>query len=151
MIELHALIQPDCIMHPLTADDPHGVIRELVQLLHDRNLIADAEETADAVWAREQQRSTGIGEGLAIPHGRCASLKRVVAAVGWAATPIEFNAADGNPVQLIVLIVSPPNDTTNHVQALGAISRKLGHASVRQAAMDSASGEVLYDILCGTE
>ena len=92
MIELHALIQPDCIMHPLTADDPHGVIRELVQLLHDRNLIADAEETADAVWAREQQRSTGIGEGLAIPHGRCASLKRVVAAVGWAAAPIDFKA-----------------------------------------------------------
>lgn len=151
MIELHALIQPDCIMHPLTADDPHGVIRELVQLLHDRNLIADAEETADAVWAREQQRSTGIGEGLAIPHGRCASLKRVVAAVGWAAAPIDFKAPDDKPVQLIVLIVSPPDDTTNHVQALGAISRKLGHASVRQAAMNSASSEALHDILCGTD
>ena len=150
MIELQSLIQLDCIRHPLNADDPRGVITELVQMLHDRNLVADVDETADAVWAREQQRSTGIGEGLAIPHGRCASLRKVVAAVGWTSTPIDFKAPDGNPVQLIVLIVSPTDDTTNHVQALGAISRTLGQVAIRQAAMESTSAEALHAVLCGT-
>ena len=148
MIELQSLIQLDCIKHPLDARDPRGVITELVQMLHDRKLVADVDEIADAVWAREQQRSTGIGEGLAIPHGRCASLRKVVAAVGWTDTPIDFQAADGNPVQLIVLIVSPTDDTTHHVQALGAISRTLGRTEIRHAAMKSASAEALHGILC---
>jgi mannitol/fructose-specific phosphotransferase system IIA component (Ntr-type) len=150
MIKLDALIQPDCIRHPLNADDPRGVIMELVQMLRDQSLVADVDEIADAVWAREQQRSTGIGEGLAIPHGRCDSLRKVVAAVGWTDTPIDFQAADGKPVRLIVLIVSPTDDTTHHVQALGAISRTLGHATIRQAAMESTSAETLHAILCGT-
>ena len=148
MIELQSLIQLDCIKHPLDACDPRGVITELVQMLHDRKLVADVDEIADAVWAREQQRSTGIGEGLAIPHGRCASLRKVVAAVGWTDTPIDFQAADDKPVQLIVLIVSPTDDTTHHVQALGAISRTLGRAEIRHAAMKSTSAEALHDILC---
>ena len=150
MITLDALIHPNCIRHPLNADDPRGVIRELVEMLHDQSLVADVDEIADAVWAREQQRSTGIGEGLAVPHGRCASLRSVVAAVGWTSTPIDFQAADGKPVQLIVLIVSPTDDTTNHVQALGAISRTLGQVAIRQAAMESTSAEALHAVLCGT-
>ena len=151
MIEVQSLIQLDCIRHPLEATDTRGAITELIQLLHEQGLVADAEDTADAVWARELQRSTGIGEGLAVPHGRCPALRKVVAAVGWTPTPIDFKAADGKPVQLIVLIVSPPEDTSAHVQALGAISRVLSQAAIREAAMESTSAESLHSILCQTD
>ena len=148
MIELKSLIQPDCILHPLKGAEPQSVIRELVELLHERGLVKDAEETTAAVWAREQQRSTGIGEGLAVPHGRCASLKKVVAAIGWTDAPIDFKAGDGIPVNLIALIISPPEDTSGHVQALGAISRVLGDRTVRNAAGACTSAEALYTLLC---
>ena len=148
MIELHALIQPDCILHPLTASEPHGVIRELVQLLHARNLIADAEETADAVWAREQQRSTGIGDGIAVPHGRCEHMDQIVAAIGTADPAIDFQASDGKAVNLVVLLVSPTRNTTLHVQALGAISRRLGHAEIRRRLRNCPDAGCVYDVLC---
>jgi len=148
MIELNSLIQPDCILHPLKGTEPQSVIRELVELLHDRGHVQDPDETIALVWAREQQRSTGIGDGLAVPHGRCPSLKKVVAAIGWTDTPIDFKAADGAPVNLVVLIISPTEDTTGHVQALGAISRVLGSRDVRTAARQCQSAEALHALLC---
>lgn len=148
MIELKSLIQLDCIRHPLEATDPHGVIRELVELLHEHGLVQDADETIAAVWKREQQRTTGIGAGLAVPHGRCPSLTKVVAAIGWTNRPIDFKSSDGAPVTLVAMIISPPEDTSAHVQALGAISLTLGKQEVRAAAMASSSAEDLYALLC---
>ena len=148
MIELKSLIQPDCILHPLKGTEPQTVIRELVELLHDRGRVQDPDETSALVWAREQQRSTGIGDGLAVPHGRCSSLKKVVAAIGWTDNPIDFKAGDGVPVTLVVLIISPSEDTSGHVQALGAISRVLSKSDVRTAARNCTSAEALYELLC---
>jgi mannitol/fructose-specific phosphotransferase system IIA component (Ntr-type) len=150
MIELKSLIQLDCIRHPLEANDPHGAIRELVELLHEHGHVQDADGTTAAVWEREQQRTTGIGNGLAVPHGRCPSLKNVVAAIGWTDRPIDFKSSDGSPVTLVAMIISPPEDTSAHVQALGAISLALGNQEVRAAAMTSSSAEDLYALLCNT-
>ncbi|MBM44119.1 MAG: hypothetical protein CMJ36_03775 [Phycisphaerae bacterium] len=148
MITLNSLLRLDCIKHPLESSDSRGAINELVNLLHEHGLVQDPEDVADAVWERELQRTTGIGEGLAVPHGRCPSLDKVVAAVGYAADPIDFKANDGKPVELIVLIVSPPDNTTEHVQALSAISRVLGHQATRNAAFACETAEALHALLC---
>ena len=75
-------------------------------------------------------------------------MKKVVAAIGHAPMPIDFKANDGKPVELIVLIVSPPDNTTEHVQALGAISRVLGNPATRSKAFQAGTAEALYDVLC---
>ncbi len=150
MITLNSLLQLDCIKHPLESTDPRGAINELINLLHEQGHVQDPEDVANAVWKRELQRTTGIGEGLAVPHGRCPSLERVVAAVGYAAIPIDFKSSDDKPVEMIVLIVSPPDNTTEHVQALSAISRVLGNPATRKEAFNSDSAESLHDVLCSS-
>ena len=83
-----------------------------------------------------------------MPHGRCPSLERVVAAVGHATAPIDFKSNDGKAVEMIVLIVSPPDNTTEHVQALSAISRVLGNPRTRKEAFESETAESLHALLC---
>ena len=110
--------------------------------------IDDAETIIEAVWTREQQRSTGIGDGIAVPHGRCEHMDQIVAAIGTADPAIDFQASDGKAVNLVVLLVSPTRNTTLHVQALGAISRRLGHAEIRRRLRNCPDAGCVYDVLC---
>jgi 16S rRNA (cytosine967-C5)-methyltransferase len=83
----------------------------------------DGTALKEAVWTREQTRTTGIGHGLAIPHGKCAGLSGLAMAIGKPAEPMDFEAIDGKPVRLIVLLASPPDRTSDHIQALARVSR----------------------------
>ena len=71
MLDIADFISPQCIIHPLKATDARCAIEELVSHLADLELIHDPETICNIVWTREQQRSTGIGDGIAVPHGRC--------------------------------------------------------------------------------
>lgn len=138
------ILSPKAVKVPLTSTDKHAVIDELVDLLDEAGLISDAEELKQVVWKREQQRSTGIGQGLAIPHGKANCTESLVMAVGRPAAPIEFESVDKEPVQLVVLLASPPDQTSQHIQALGKISRLMSNESFRDAAFSAGSTETLY-------
>jgi mannitol/fructose-specific phosphotransferase system IIA component (Ntr-type) len=128
------LIQEKTIRAPLEATDRQGAISELVDLLANEGCISNCEVIKQAVWERELQRTTGIGEGLAIPHGRCNQLENMVMAMGRPATPIDFASPDKRPVELIILLVSPTENTSDHIQALGKISRLMVDRSFRESA-----------------
>ncbi|MEE8148256.1 MAG: PTS sugar transporter subunit IIA [Longimicrobiales bacterium] len=138
------ILSPTAVTVPLRSTEKKAVIDELVDVLDGAGLIEDPETLKRVVWDREQQRSTGIGDGLAIPHGKSSCAKDLVIAVGRPATPIDFDAVDGQPVQLVVLLASPPDRTAEHIQALGRISRMLSKREVRQAAYAAESAEDLY-------
>ncbi len=138
------ILSPKAVKVPLTSTDKHAVIDELVDLLDEAGLISDAGQLKQVVWEREQQRSTGIGQGLAIPHGKANCTESLVMAVGRPATPIEFESVDKEPVQLVVLLASPPDQTSQHIQALGKISRLMSNESFRDAAFSAGSTETLY-------
>ena len=148
MLELTDFLTPECVRYPLKAVDARGAIDELVAHLADIGLIENPTAISEIVWNREQQRSTGIGDGIAVPHGRCDRVKQIVAAIGLAPDPINFNAGDGKPVSLIVLLVSPTENTSVHVQALGAISRRLSDERARNAIRQSTDAQALFDLLC---
>ncbi len=138
------ILSPKAVKVPLTSTDKHAVIDELVDLLDEAGLISDAGQLKQVVWEREQQRSTGIGQGLAIPHGKANCTESLVMAVGRPAAPIEFESVDKEPVQLVVLLASPPDQTSQHIQALGKISRLMSNESFRDAAFSAGSTETLY-------
>ncbi len=138
------ILSPKAVKVPLTSTDKHAVIDELVDLLDEAGLISDAGQLKQVVWEREQQRSTGIGQGLAIPHGKANCTESLVMAVGRPATPIDFESVDKEPVQLVVLLASPPDQTSQHIQALGKISRLMSNESFRDAAFSAGSTETLY-------
>jgi len=144
-------LQPDTIKVPLTSTDKQGVINELVQVLADAGMIKDAETLRAVVWERETQRTTGIGEGLAIPHGKCNVSDRLVMAIGVPKQPIDFGSVDNQPVRLIVLLSSPPDKTSDHIQALGKISRMMSDAAFRQRTFEARSAEELYEMFASAE
>ena len=151
MLALTNFITPDCIVHHLQATDAQGAITELVHHLARIGRIEEAEPIVEAVWAREQQRSTGIGDGIAVPHGRCEHVERIVAAIGTADPAIDFRASDGKAINLVVLLVSPTQNTTLHVQALGAISRRLGDAEIRRRLRSCPDAACVHDVLCNSD
>ncbi|RLS66132.1 MAG: PTS sugar transporter subunit IIA [Planctomycetota bacterium] len=138
------LLSPSCVRVPLHSTQKQEILDELVDLLTENGLCPDAASVKRAVWERETQRSTGIGEGLAIPHGKCAALPGLVLAIGKPAQPIEFGSIDKKPVQLVILLVSPPDKKDEHIQALGKISKIMTSAEFRQRAYAAQSPMELY-------
>ena len=115
------ILSPSSIRVPLHAANKQAALDELVDLLSQNGLCPDPQAVKKAVLEREAQRSTGIGEGLAIQHGKCSAMPALVLAIGKPAQPLEFGSIDKKPVQLIILLVSPPEKKDEHIQALGRI------------------------------
>ncbi len=136
----------DCVKVPLLAHDKRGVIGELVDALAVSGAICDADVVKQIVWQREAQRSTGIGEGLALPHGKSSSVKRVAMAIGKPAHPMEYDSIDKKPVRLIVLLTSPPEAVSEHIQALGRVSRLMTNPEFRESLYASKSSQELYTL-----
>ncbi len=148
---LTQILQPACIKAPLDSKNKDAAIEELINVLADNRQLSDRTEALEAVLAREATRSTGIGSGIAIPHGKCAAAKELVMAVGIAAEPIEFESIDNKPVQIIVLLVSPPDQTGPHIQALARISRLLLDAQFKGRLEKAASPEEVYTLISSKE
>lgn len=137
----------DCIRAPLKAMDKRGVIDELVGVLAGIGRVADPKALRDAVWTREQTRTTGIGHGLAIPHGKCAGMSGLAMAIGKPLQPLEFEAIDGQPVRLVVLLASPPDRTSDHIQALARISRLMTMDDFRERIYAATTAAEVFELM----
>ena len=149
-VKLHDILDIESVKVPLENDTKRGVIDELCELISHREGVCDLEKLRETVWAREDQRSTGIGEGLAIPHGKCASISHPTMAIGRPSEPLEFGAIDDKPVRLVILLASPADRIADHIQALGKISRVMADPAVREQAYTAKTSEELFKIFSET-
>ncbi|MEC9373364.1 MAG: PTS sugar transporter subunit IIA [Planctomycetota bacterium] len=145
------ILTPACIKAPLDASDKKGVIEELVDVLADAGKVHDPAALKDAVWTREQTRTTGIGHGLAIPHGKCGGLDDLAMAIGKPEKPIDFASIDQKPVRLVILLASPVDRTSDHIQALARVSRLLTREEFREQIYAASSAEEVYELLAAQE
>ena len=124
--------------------DKWTLIQDMVDLIVDSGRAVDREALLAAVVEREQQGSTGVGHGIAIPHARAEGVDGVVGALAVSAGGIDFDSADGEPCHLIFLIVAPPNESTKYLKTLSAITF-IGKSESRTSRLLSAStpGEVV--------
>lgn len=150
-MKLTDVLKPNCVKVPLAGGDSTAVIEELVELLASAGLLGNRRLVLQAVLEREARRSTGIGHGLAIPHGKTTECDRLVIAIGKPAQPIDFNAIDGKPVSLIALLASPLDQTGPHIQALARISRLMTIDSVRSAMLQAQTADELYRVIANHE
>jgi fructose-specific phosphotransferase system IIA component len=148
---LTQILQPTCVKAPLEGKDKKSVITELVDLLNDNGSLLDRDVVLEAVLMREQTKSTGIGSGIAIPHGKSNAVKELVMAIGISAEPIDFESIDGKPVIIIILLVSPADRTGPHIQALAKISRLMLDESFKQSLEKATSAEEVYELLSSKE
>lgn len=148
---LTQILQPTCVKVPLEGKDKDAAITELVDVLDKNKLIQNRQTVMDAVFTRERARSTGIGSGIAIPHGKCNAVKELVMALGVTANPIDFESVDGKPVSIVILLVSPLDQTGPHIQALARISRLMLDADFKSALEKAPSSEVAYELISTRE
>jgi len=150
-MRLTDILQADCVKVPLEATSKEQAINELVDLLADHAGIAQRDSLKKAVWSREMTRTTGIGHGVGIPHGKLEGVGKLSLAIGRAANPIAYGAIDHKPVDLILLLVSPVDQTGPHIQALATISRMLTDASFRSAIRTAATSADLFRVITEQE
>lgn len=137
-------LKKSCVRVPLEATEKTAAITELVDLLRDDGAFEDRDAVLRAVLAREQTRSTGIGQGLAVPHGKTPACGSLVMAVGKPHTPIDFGSDDGKACDIVVLLVSPVDKTGPHIQALAGVSRLWQNSDFRSSVLRSSTADELF-------
>ena len=148
---LTKILHPNCVKVPIENTEKEAVITELVDLLDSNGLFTDRDVALQAVLTRERSQSTGTGAGIAIPHGKCNAVKEIVMAVGIAQEPIEFDSIDGKPVKILILLVSPSNQTGIHIQALAMISRLMLNEKFKSKLENVSSADEVYELFYNEE
>jgi len=151
MMRLSEILKPQNIVIDLDAPSKQAAITALIDRLAQNGDIVDPKKVLDSVLERESTRTTGIGNGLAIPHGKSPGTGKLTMAIGKPAVPIEFNSIDGRPVTIIWLLVSPPDQAGVHIKALAAISRLMTGDKFRFAMNHAHSPEEMFDIVLKQE
>ncbi len=145
------ILKPANIKVSMEAKTKADAIAELVNLLAANGEIKDPKAVLESVLDREATRTTGIGNGLAIPHGKCNGTSQLTMAIGRPATPIDFQSIDGRPVSLIWLLTSPPDKTGPHIHALARISRLMTIDKFRLALAAAPTPQALFDAVVQQE
>lgn len=148
---LTELLSADRVRVPLAARSKDAVLEELVAVLADAGVVDDAAATLAAVRRREAELSTGIGSGVAIPHGKSDSAGGLAMAAGVAAEPVDFASLDGEPVRLFFLLVGPESAAGLHVKALSRISRLVRREETRARLAAATSPEAFMAVVAEVE
>lgn len=130
----------------LTSSTKMEVIEELIDILIGDGKILDREEFKKAVLKREEEFSTGIGMGIAIPHGKSKSVKEASIVFGKSIEGVDYESMDDKPAHLFFLIAVPEESSDLHLKALSEISRKLIHGDVRESLLKCNSFEEFIKI-----
>jgi PTS system nitrogen regulatory IIA component len=138
-MRLSELLNPNAVTLKLKARTKREALVELVGLLESAHGFSSQGEILDRVLRREAMMSTGIGNGVAIPHGKARAVERMIAACAVSPAGVDFEAVDGEPAYLFILLVSPESVGTPHVKVLANISRLLKEESVRKSLRDAGS------------
>jgi len=131
------LIPPENVILASKADSKRGVIEELIQVLSS----IDPDNALEVVMKRERLGSTGIGHGVAIPHGRVPGLSSPIVALARHVQGLDFDAIDGRPVHIVVLLLAPDNAERSHLELLAHLARILQSKSNREAILRAKTRE----------
>ena len=146
------ILNRDLIIAELTSKSKKEVLEELVGVIAEQDKRIDKEELAEVLLERERLGSTGIGDGIAIPHGKLKNIDTLLSSFGRSAGGVDFESMDGKPTYLFFLLVAPENSAGIHLKALARISRLLKDSSFRKNLMEAKSREDLFKtIIAGDE
>ncbi len=131
------LLKPEFIISDIKGLSKEDVINELIDLFTNDSRVEDIEKVRAAVLDREKIMSTGVGKGFAIPHGKTNAVKEIIGAFGKITEGIDYESLDGNPVQLIFLLVGKDNLISTHIKLLSRISRLMNKDDFRHRLVEA--------------
>jgi PTS system nitrogen regulatory IIA component len=149
-MQLSDFLDFDSIKTALPGGNKRSLLQQLANLAAQR-LEADPGLVLASVAEREQLGSTGFGQGVAIPHGKIEGLSRIYGLFARLAEPVDYKAIDGRPVDLVFLLLSPPDAGADHLKALAAISRVTRHSPILEKMRGARSRDALAAVLMAAD
>ncbi|MGC9363732.1 MAG: PTS sugar transporter subunit IIA [Fidelibacterota bacterium] len=146
-MELSDILTPDLVQIPLEADNKSEVISRLIDILVRNGKLKDPAAAKAAVLKREELMTTGVGKGVALPHGKYAETEDVLIACGISKKGIDFDAIDGQPVHIFVLLLTPAKYPNKHLKLLSKFSRILNIAVCREKLLSATSAAGIIAVL----
>ncbi|OEU65139.1 MAG: PTS fructose transporter subunit IIA [Desulfovibrio sp. S3730MH75] len=135
------------VVYELDSSDKSGVLREMVSILKVKGLEVDVEEALQVLMSREKLGTTGIGDGIAIPHGKLECLDEIVVVVGRSGQGIDYEALDMQPCHIFFMVLAPEQGAGTHLKVLAQISRQLKDEAFRDAFKGAKDQQELLGLL----
>jgi len=146
-IKIADILDPACICLNMETKDKVSALNQMVELLALNGKVHDRATLATVILDRERLMSTGIGNGVALPHGKTNVVDRSMAALATLRTPIDFDALDDKPVSIILLLVGTEGNVGVHLRLLSRISRMVGSEQFRTSLLNTKSVENVITLL----
>lgn len=141
------LLRKECIIEDLCAKNKKDVLAELSAIFFQGDTRIDRDAVVNVLLEREKLGSTGIGDGIAIPHGKHGDMGDLIVSFGRSKEGVDFNAMDGKPVHLFFLLMAPESTTGQHLKVLAKISRMLKDSRFRGNLIEAKSKDELYRLI----
>jgi PTS system fructose-specific IIC component len=147
MQKISELLVSDGIIMEVKSNEKITVIKELAQILIDKNIVNNPEGFFSAILKRENLESTGIGQGIAIPHARTTAVKNIALVFGRSQAGVDFSSLDGLPSHLIFLIAAPEDKKTEYIMTLARLSKLLRKNDARNTLLTVQTPQEVKDII----
>lgn len=144
---LYELLDASSILPQLQAETKDAAIEELVDTLESAGRISDRNAVLDAVLERERAMSTGLEDGVGVPHAKSGAVATLTAALGIKRDGLDFESADGKPTKIIFLLIAEENNPGPHVRALAKLARLLSDPEMRSALINAQTAEEIVGII----
>ncbi|MBW2039508.1 MAG: PTS sugar transporter subunit IIA [Deltaproteobacteria bacterium] len=141
------ILDKNSIIEELASRDKKGILEDLVSVLVENGRLKDKEKTLQVLLERERLGSTGIGDGIAIPHGKLKGIKGIICSFGRSREGLDFQSLDEKPTHLFFLLLAPEDSAGEHLKALARLSRLLKDTRFRERLMEANSKEEIYRII----
>lgn len=148
-MNLKKVLSPETVWVDLKADSKQTVMEEMVDRLVAAGKVRDREAVLNAVTEREAKMSTGMQNGVAIPHGKTDSVDELVAAIGVHKSGVDFDSMDGQPSRIFIMTLSPTKRTGPHIQFLAEVSRLISPPEEREKLLSAQTHGEVYELLTG--
>lgn len=145
-MKISEFLAPEAVVASMTARDKPAVLRELAGPLA-RSARVDPAKILEMLVEREEIGTTGVGEGVAIPHGKLAGVAKLTASFGVCREGLDFQAYDGRPTFLFFALIAPENAAGVHLKALARISRLFKNATFRASILHAVDAKAIYELI----
>jgi PTS system nitrogen regulatory IIA component len=150
-LKLAEMFTPDAVILDLKAKDKMGAIREIANHLIDKGIIVNSEEFLKAIDNRENLESTGIGDGIAIPHARTDAVRELILTLAISRNGVDFEAVDGKPSNVIFMIVSPDSKKGEYIRILAKLSQIIRRPGLKDSLLKARTVDDVVAIVRGNE
>jgi nitrogen PTS system EIIA component len=146
-MKIDDILKKDSIIANLVGTNKEEVLREITDFLQNQGMIKDKETLLNTLVEREKLGSTGIGENVAIPHGKSDELSQIITVFGRSLNGLDFEALDQKPVHFVCMVIAPSNSTGQHLKALARISRIFKNQNLRDGILKLQNADQIYSLL----